>query len=100
MYDLLVSWSTNSRAYRVPDYNIDRLGKVFGQHSCGPQPVSGELLILAPIPCVFCPCYNVGVRDLVILFVHAIVALSRLLCPVARKTSGSVDTVDFPCLGA
>ena len=43
--------------------------------------VSGELLILAPIPCVSRSCYNAEMRDLVILLVHVIVTLSRLLGP-------------------
>jgi hypothetical protein len=37
--------------------------------------------MFAPIPCVFCSCYNAKIRDLVTLFVHVIVALSRLLGP-------------------
>jgi hypothetical protein len=44
-------------------------------------PVHGELPIFAPIPCVSRSCYNAEMRDLVILFVHVIVALSRLLGP-------------------
>jgi hypothetical protein len=50
-------------------------------HSNAHQRVSGELLIVDPIPCVSRSCYNAEMIDLVILFVHVIVTLSRLLGP-------------------
>ena len=50
------------------------------------RPVSGELLILAPIPCVSCSCYNAERRDLVVLLVHVVVTLSRLSGPAGIRS--------------